>query len=259
MKINLNRSTTYIVYAAILGIALIIAGGKIGKGLTFLKNMTPTVTVKGIAERDIVSDLGVWEINYREIGNDLPKLQTLIQRDYDATVKFLTQQGFRTEEIERSSFKIEDRLANLYLQNQPTTTDANRYIVTAGLRIRSNNVKLIRKTSQILDQLLQQGVSIAFDVSTVNPNPSYYYTKLDDIRPEMMSDATKSAYLVAKQFARDSSSKLDGIQRANQGIFQIMGRDTSTLSADWNNSQSALGSIEKKVRLVSTIDYRIKN
>lgn len=255
---NLNRNTTYIVYAVILGIAIIFAGGKIGKGLQFLKNTNPTVTVKGIAERDVTSDLGIWEINYREIGNELPKLDALIQRDYDLTVKFLKQQGFKADEIERSSFKIEDRLANMYLQNQPSPTDANRYIVTAGLRIRTNHVELIRKTSQILDQLLQQGVPVAFDASTVSPNPSYYYTKLDDIRPAMMSDATKSAYLVAKQFASDSSSRLDGIQRANQGIFQIMSRDTSTLSADWNNGQSALSSIEKKIRLVSTIDYRLR-
>ena len=258
MNLNLNRSTTYIVYAAILAVAIIFASAKIGKGLQFLKNMTPVVTVKGIAERDVLSDLGIWEINYREIGNDLPKLEELIQRDYDASIKFLKQQGFRAEDIEKSSFKIEDRLANMYLQNQPSTPEANRYIVTAGIRIRSSNVALIRKTSQILDQLLQQGVPIAFDVSAMSPNPSYYYTKLDDIRPKMMSDATKSAYLVAKQFAYDSSSRLDGIQRANQGLFQVMGRDTSTLSADWNNGQSALSSIEKKIRLVSTIDYRLK-
>lgn len=258
MNMNLNRSTTYIVYAVIIAIAIIFAASKLGKGLQFLRSMTPTVTVKGIAERDVNSDLGIWEINYREIGNDLQKLDAFIQRDYDAVTKFLKQAGFRAEEIERSAFKIEDRLANLYVQNQATTTETNRYIVTAGVRVRSTNVDLIRKTAQIIDQLIPQGVPVAFDASTVSPNPSYYFTKLDDIRPEMMSDATKSAYLVAKQFARDSSSRLDGIQRANQGIFQIMGRDTSTLSADWNTNQNALGSIEKKIRLVSTIDYRLK-
>ena len=258
MNINLNRSTTYIVYAVVIAIAIIFAAGKIGRGLQFLRSTAPTVTVKGIAERDVNSDLGIFEINYREIGNDLQKLDALIQRDYETVNKFLKQIGFRIEEIERSGFKIEDRLANLYVQNQPTTTETNRYVVTAGIRVRSTNVTLIHKTAQMIDQLIPQGVPIAFDVSTVNPNPSYYFTKLDDIRPQMMSDATKSAYLVAKQFARDSSSKLDGIQRANQGIFQIMGRDTSTLSADWNTNQNALGSIEKKIRLVSTIDYRLK-
>jgi len=260
MSINFNRSTTSIVYVVILAIAIIFASSKIGKGLQFLKSTAPIVTVKGIAERDVKSDLGIWEINYREIGNDLPKLDAQIQHDYDTTVKFLKQVGFHNEDIERSTFKIEDRLANLYLQDQANATDANRfrYIVTAGLRVRSTNVELIRKTAQTIDQLIQQGVPVAFDASSVSPNPSYYFTKLDDIRPEMMSDATKSAYLVAKQFARDSSSRLDGIQRANQGLFQIMGRDTSTLSADWSNNQNALGSIEKKVRLVSTIDYRLR-
>lgn len=256
--ITLNRSTTSLIFAGILGIALIIAALKIGKGLQILRSTSPIVTVKGIAERDVLSDLGIWEINYREIGNELPKLDAQIQKDYDVTVQFLKSKGFHQEEIERTSFKIEDRLANMYLQNQSTTQDVNRYIVTAGIRVRSKNVALIRTISQVIDQLIQQGVAVAFDASSMSPNPSFYYTKLDEIRPEMMSEATKSAYLVAKQFAGDTSTRLDGIQRANQGIFQVMGRDTSTLSADWNTNQNALGSIEKRVRLVSTIDYRLK-
>ena len=99
---------------------------------------------------------------------------------------------------------------------------------------------------------------LAFDASSQSPNPSYYFTKLDSIRPAMFSTATKSASMIAQQFVQDSGSKLGKIQRASQGVFQIMGRDTSTMSSDWNSNQNAMGSIDKKVRLVTTIDYRLK-
>lgn len=74
----------------------------------------------------------------------------------------------------------------------------------------------------------------------------------------MLADATRSARTVAQQFAKDSGSHLGHIQTASQGVFQIMSSDTSTMNADWNNVQTALGSINKKVRLVTTINYQLQ-
>lgn len=249
---------TLLLSSLILSVGILGAGYSVGKALYLTKKMNRSVTVKGLAEQDVKSDLGIWEINYREVGNDLIQLDQKIQHDQQVVVDFLKNQGFTDKEIDRTQLKVEDRLANVY--NQTSTQNANeqRYVVTAGTRVRSEKVDLIQQTVQIIDKVLQQGVPLAFDVSALSPNPSFYYTKLDSIRPGMLADATKSAYTIAKQFAQDSGSKLAGIQRASQGVFQIMGRDTSTMSADWNSNQNALGSIDKKVRLVSTIDYQLK-
>lgn len=251
-----NKRIAYIVCAIILSLGIISAGHSIGKAVYKIRMLGRSVTVKGLAERDVKSDLGIWEINYREIGNDLVQMDQRLQRDQQIVVDFLKQQGFSASEIDRTPLKVEDRFANVYNQAQQTGTE--RYVVTSGARVRSTKVDLIRQTAQILDKLLNQGVSLAFDVSSLSPNPSYFYTQLDEIRPDMMSVATQSAYTVAKQFAKDSDSSLAGIQRATQGVFQIMSRDTSTMSADWNSNQNALGSIDKKVRLVTTIEYRLK-
>jgi hypothetical protein len=249
---------TIILCSLILGIGILGAGYSLGKALYIVKKMNRSVTVKGLAEQDVKSDLGIWEINYREVGNDLSELDKRLQHDYEVVVSFLKQQGFDEPEVNRTQFKVEDRLANLYNQNTTPNANNQRYVVTAGVHVRSEKVNLIEQTVQISDQLLQQGVPLAFDVSSLSPNPSFYYTKLDSIRPGMLSEATKSAFTIATQFAKDSNTRLAGIQRANQGVFQIMGRDTSTMSADWNSNQNALGSIAKKIRLVTTIDYRLK-
>lgn len=248
---------TAIICVAILSLGILGAGYSVGKNFYLAKKLNRTVTIKGLAERDVRSDLGIWEINYREIGNDLMQLNQKLLHDQEIVVAFLKQQGFKEEEIDRTSLKVEDRLANIY-SNQSNNQNEQRYVVSSGTRVRSENVELIQKTAQIMDQLLQQGVPLAFDLGSVSPNPSFYYIKLDAIRPAMLAEATKSARIVAEQFAKDTDSDLAGIQRASQGVFQIMGRDTSTMNADWNSNQNALGSIEKKVRLVTTIDYRLK-
>lgn len=251
------KKPSFVLCAIILGIGFIGAGFSIGRGMYLVKKMSRTATVKGIAERDVKSDLGIWEINYREIGNDLVQLDQKLQHDREMVVAFLKEQGFTDAEINRSSLKVEDRLANVYNQTSSSSTD-QRYVVTAGTRVRSAQVELIQKSVDLTDKLLQAGVPLAFDVSGLSPNPSFYFMGLDAIRPAMMADATKSARSVAEQFAKDSDCDLDGIQRASQGVFQIMSRDTSTMSADWSSNESALGSIYKKVRLVTTLDYRLK-
>jgi hypothetical protein len=253
----MSKKITYLVCALLLSIGILGAGYSIGKAVYLVKKMSRSVTVKGLAEKDVKSDLGIWEINYKEIGNDLIQLDQGIQKDEQVVIAFLKQQGFVDAEIDRTQFKVEDRMANIYSQANDTSKQP-RFVITAGVRVRSEKVDLIQKTVQILDKVLQQGVPLAFDASSLSPNPSFYYTKLDQIRAGMLAEATKSAYVIAKQFAQDSDSKLAGIQRANQGVFQIMSRDTSTMSADWSSNQSALGSIDKKVRLVTTIDYQLK-
>jgi hypothetical protein len=254
-----TRPIVNIICAILISLGILGAGICIGKGFSVVKRMGRTITVKGLAERDVKSDLGIWEIDYREVGNNLTDLNQRIQHDQTQVKEFLKQHGFTDQEVEIQPVKVDDRLATLYSQSTGTPTmTADRYVVTSGLRVRSARVDLIQQVTQLTGNLLQQGIPIAFDSQIVTPNPSYYLTKLDAIRPGMLADATRSARLVAEQFAKDSDIQLRGIQRASQGIFQIMSRDTSTMSADWNTNQNLLGSVDKKVRLVTTIDYRIK-
>lgn len=256
-KMSDNKIVIFI-SALILSLGIFGAGYNVGKGIYILKKMSRSITVKGLAEKDVNSDLGIWEINYRELGNDLVKLDQTLQKDQQIVVAFLKQQGFTDQEIDFSQLKVEDRLANVYSQTDEQTVAAQRYVVTGGVRVRSTKVNLIEQTVKLTDRLLQQGVPLAFDVSLISPNPSYYFMQLDSIRPDMLSEATHSAKAIADQFARDSGSKLAGIQHASQGVFQIMSRDTSTLSNDWSSNQNALGSIQKKVRLVTTIEYGLR-
>lgn len=252
-----NRITT-IIGAAIVSLGIFGAGYSIGKNIFLFKKLSRVVTVKGLAEQDVKSDLGIWEINYREVGNDLIQVNQHLQHDQQTVTEFLKAKGFTADEIESTQLRVEDRLANIYTQTTETNANQQRYVLTGGVRVRSAKVNVINESAQQSDKLIQAGVPLAFDVSGLSPNPSYYYTNLDSIRPSMLSNAVKSARNIALQYANDSGFRLGGIEHANQGIFQIMNRDTSTMNTDWSSNQNALGSIDKKIRLVTTIDYEIR-
>ena len=78
--------------------------------------------------------------------------------------------------------------------------------------------------------------------------PEYVYTKLNDIKPGMIAEATKSARESATQFAGDSGTNVGGIKDAYQGIFEILPRDS-------NNGYQERGERFKTVRVVSTIRF----
>jgi uncharacterized protein len=125
-----------------------------------------------------------------------------------------------------------------------------RYVVQGGVRIRSTNVDRIQQTSQMTGELVQKNIVLA-EAEAGRANPAYFFTKLDSIRPPMLAEATRSARSVAQQFANDSGSQLGTIRRANQGVFEIT-------SPDSPNSDE-LASTDKKVRLVTTVDYLLVN
>lgn len=246
-----------------LGGGIATAGYFVEQAIIQAKATDRYVTVKGLSQRQVKADLGIWEIDYREVGNNLTDVTARLDQDQQTVISFLTKNGFTTDELEIRPAKVNDLLANPY-NNPPDQAKDNRYIVTGGIRIRSTKVDQIQRSSQLTSELIRNGVPLSFDTSDyatdLSPNPSYLFTQLDAIRPDMMAEATKSARLVAEQFAKDSNSQLGGIRRASQGVFQITSRDASDAS-DGNNGGGAMSeanAIYKKIRLVTTIDYYLK-
>ena len=105
-------------------------------------------------------------------------------------------------------------------------------------------MELVRNLINEQSELLTQGVAITS--GDYRYAVSYDYTGLNDIKPEMIEEATKNARAAAEKFAKDSDSRLGGIQRASQGQFSIENRDPNTPYI-------------KRVRVVTTIDYALED
>lgn len=124
-----------------------------------------------------------------------------------------------------------------------------RYVIETGVLIRSNNVNLVDSVSRKLGDLVSQGIAITNDYS----GPIYIFNGLNDIKTEMIQQATKNAKVSGEQFAKDADTTLGKIYTANQGIFSIESRDPID---NWSNNEKQ--SIDKKVRVVSTITFYLK-
>jgi len=235
-----NRLLAAGLVGALLAAGMGVGGALIGQGIENARVGDRTVTVRGLSERDVKADLAVLPLRFASAGNVLSEVQASVDTNLGIVRRFLAQQGYTEAEIDLGRLEVVDQFAREYQQQNVGA----RYLVAQTVIVRTSNVDRVQATTRSLDGLVRQGV-----VLQDFRGPTYSFTKLNDVRPEMIGEATASARTGAAQFARDSQSSLGGIRSATQGSFEIFGRDSFT-------DQSS--QVYKRVRVVTTISYRLQ-
>jgi len=222
------------VVAALLLAAGLAAAGWLGaQGLARLRTEDRYVTVKGSAERIVDADLVVWPLPHTVGGNDLADVQRQLEANSETVRAFFAQAGFGPEEIVLSPPRLEDRWAYSYGDQRPD----ERYRYSTTVTLRTNRV------AEALDALRRSGELVARGVMIgESSQPEFAFTRLNDIKPELIAEATAAARKSAEQFAADSGARIGGIRTANQGIVSIEDRDQGSPQV-------------KKVRVVTTVEY----
>ncbi|MCQ2574747.1 MAG: SIMPL domain-containing protein [Alphaproteobacteria bacterium] len=236
------------VWICVLSLGIALGGYFIGNGV--YKSMARrTVTVKGLAERDVVADTAIWNVKFNSVGTDLAEVQNSIDTDIRKTRAFLIENGFKDEEIQNLRVQVRDKYAGYSMEERNNQGNKDRYVIETGVMVRSNNVQLVDNVSRKMGDLVRQGITITEDYT----GPIYVFNGLNEIKIQMIEAATKNATSAGEQFAKDANAKLGKIQSANQGVFSITARDPIDAWSD-NEKQS----INKRVRVVSTITFYLK-
>lgn len=200
------------------------------------KNLERTVIVKGLSEKEVLSNIVIMPIKLTRTSNNLEFLIIDIDNDTNKVIKFLKDNGLKDEDITLGAISIVDKMANEF-SNQEFSI---RYLATKVINIYSSEIEKVRALSGKLSELSQAG--ILFKTDDYDSKIEYVYTKLNDIKPSMIEEATSNARAVAQKFAHDSNSKLGKIKKATQGQFEVISRD--------KNSEHI-----KNIRIVSTVEY----
>jgi len=227
------------VFGGLIAMGLVGAGAFIGSGIVNAQVGNRQVTVRGLAERDVVADLAVLNLSFRAANDDLPTAQAKIDRDLALVRTFLTRQGYPEEAVSIGRLQVLDTRAREYSSGDNVV----RFILTQSVTVRTTDVQRVAQTERALNDLVREGVQLDFSA------PSYVFTRLNAVRPEMIAEATASARSGAEQFARDSGTTLGPIRQATQGSFEILARE------DLDSEPAALN---KRVRVVATVSYQLR-
>ena len=224
--------------AAILALGLIIGGYLLGNGLLRAREADRSVTVRGLAEKDVTADLATWTIAYSSTASDLQSAQAEVDNNTRALRSFFGELGFPADALQPTGVNV----------SQYTENGAARFTVRNRMALRSNDIKRAQDAVRRQFDLVRHGV-----VLEEGSGMSYTYTKLNDIKPAMVAEATKDARKAAEQFAKDSGTTVGTIKQATQGYFSIEARDGDS-GGGWGVSDTPY----KKVRVVTTIDFYLR-
>ncbi len=226
--------------ALLIALGLLAIGLGIRSGFRSMSSAQRTVSVRGLSEREVKADKVTWPIVYQIQGNILPDLYDQTSTTNDKILAFLHNAGITDSEISINAPEAYDRASNNYSDNNYKF----RYNISEVIVVTSSQVDKVDELIRQQGQLLKEG--IALSANDYNYPIQYEFTGLNDIKPQMIAEATKNAREAAQKFADDSESKLGKIQTANQGQFSIENRDQFTPSI-------------KNVRVVTTLTYFLED
>lgn len=236
--------------ATILAVGIALGGLLAGAGLARARASDRFVTVKGISEREVRADLAIWPLTLIAADDNLSAAHAKLQTNVTQVKQFLAAQQIDTAGIAIQEFTVTDADANQYATGQRRGA---RFIIRQTLVVRSEQPDVILAASQRVADLVNAGVVLSSgEEYRGGGGPTYVFRGLNDIKPEMIAEATARAREAAEQFARDSRSGLGKIRQANQGVFSILPRDQVRGATE--ESQ-----IVKIVRVVSTVEYFLRD
>jgi hypothetical protein len=238
----------------LLAIGLVASAFLVSGAINNAQNSNRFVTVRGLSEKDVKANLAMWRLKFKTTGDDLAGTQAALETQKKAVVEFLTKAGFSIEELQPQGIRVVDKQANEYGNDN---AGGKRFVMTTSVLLRTEKVDLVMKTQQKMSDLINSGVVLSDDNYCGN-TPNYLFTKLNDIKIEMLADATKNARSAAGQFAKDAEAKVGSIRQASQGYFSISALDRVEESSGGDSSCGDGESIMKKIRVVSTVDYYLE-
>jgi len=216
--------------AIIFGGSIIIASIFLGNAYVDRNKPQGNVQVTGLGKADFTSDLIVWSASFNVLDADLKQAYAALEQSKQIIDTYLKNKGVAADQIVFTAVQTREETKNRYsTTGDYMGEDFVGYVLSQTVQIESGEVEKIEQISREITELLNQGVNLYSD------SPRYYYTKLADLKIEMISKATEDAYVRAQRIAENSGGGLGELQSAKMGVFQITGQN-STEDYSWGGT-----------------------
>lgn len=245
------RNTQIIILGVCIVIATIVSSIIFSKG--FLKVMQFTrevITVTGSVQKEIISDFVVWNGKFSRCGADLPSAYKNLKEDLDKIKSYLSSKGVGEREIIASQISTETKYK--YKKDDDGffgTEEIESYCLKQGIQIQSNDVYKVTQISLESTELIEEGTLFESEA------PEYFYTKLEELKIEMLARATENAKQRAENMASATGNKIGFMRSARMGVFQTTPVNSTEVS-DWGINDT--DSLVKKVTAVVTVSFAIE-
>lgn len=248
---NNIRNNHSIVIAFIFGIAIIFAAYLLGNAYTKRNTPTGSVEVTGLGETNFTSDLIVWDGSFSRSSTQLSSAYASLEQDKQVITEYLTSKGIDSKELIFNAVQSREETRSKYSDDgKYIGNEFLGYTLTQSLQVKSNDVEKVEKISREITELLNKGIGF------YSQPPRYYYTKLADLKIELISKATADAKTRADMIAENSKGNLGDLISAKMGVFQITGQNSGE-DYSWGGTFNTMDK-EKTASITVKLNYRIK-
>ncbi len=245
--IKFLRSTQIIILGVCFVVATIVSTMIFSQGLIKIKKFSSEVIkVTGSAEKNIVSDYMVWTSSFSRKDLKMVDAFSKLKEDLVMVKEYLSNNGVKQEEL--IIYPVATEVLYKKTEKGTNTNEIEGYRLTQGLEIRSKDVTKTTDISRRSTELIEKGIEF------MSYAPEYFYTKLPELKLEMLAEATSNAKKRAEQMAVSTSNKIGVMRSARMGVFQITPVNSYDVSDYGYNDTSSL---EKKVNAVVNVEFSI--
>ncbi|WP_424494543.1 SIMPL domain-containing protein [Salinimicrobium sp. GXAS 041] len=236
--------------AVIFAIAIVLAAWFLGNAYVSRANPDGVISVTGSGSENFTSDLIVWEGQFSRVSPNLEQAYKELNQDKETVRNYLLNKGIKPENIVFNSVQTNEQRENQYQNGNYVGSIFRGYELIQSVKIESNDVELIENVSREITELLNKGVQFN------STPPRYYYTKIADLKIEMISKATEDARLRAEKIAENSGGSLGELKSANMGVFQITGQNSGE-DFSWSGAYNTADK-KKTASITMRLDYEIE-
>ena len=242
------RNSQIIILGVCIAAATIIASVIISGGIMKVMKFTrEQIKVTGSATKAIRSDYIVWQAEFTRREPDLKQAYADLREDLATVMSYLDSRNIKTADITVSPVSTE----TIYRKNEKghDTNDIEGYRLLQRVEIRSHDVDTVDAVARRSTELINKGIRFSSFA------PEYFYTKLDELKIEMLAKATENAKQRAISMTQATGNKIGAMRAAKMGVFQITPLNSTEVSSWGINDTSAL---DKKVMAVVSASFAIE-
>ena len=234
-------------FGFLLALGLVVSTYLVTDAMRDIRMSHQIIKVRGYAEVQVESDLAIWEITVSAKSTTQEESYAGLVAHRERVMAFLTENGVFPQETAFQSVYVSERKKRDEEGRETNVTEEFR--LSQGIEVKSKDVLNLSKLSTAIAALLGEGISLHAGM------PRYYYTQVDELKSQLLVNATKDARDRARTIAEGSGVDLGPLRAARQGIFSVRSADSSSISEEGSNDVS---SISKKVSAVVTVDYAMR-
>lgn len=246
MEMNGENNKYWLNIGTVLAIGLVMSSATFGWFYSKTKKSDDAITVTGSARKRIKSDLVVWNAGvstqapqladaYKQIADHIPRIK-----------KYLIDKGVPEGQITVSS--ISTTTLKRKTDSGEETTEIVGYSLSQHVEVTSGDIDKIAQIAREATELINQGILLESSA------PSFYYTKIGDLKIEMLGEAARDAKTRADKIADSTGNSIGSIRSARMGVMQITAPNSTEVS-DYGVNDTT--SIDKDVTAVVNVSFAI--